>query len=208
MSFSYPQERVNALKPRFAALATEFPGYVHTGHKDNLNDFTSADGSKHISVKTIKEGSWKICPQLIGQPSRSKFCPTFGLPLDISNDDNKSYIVSNVLSMMPKYTETTFHCPLLFYHEKKNICQIITLTTQLPWTDVILTFTHLEKNKAWNESSTVHSQRLINGKQIKNTVGEFQLHNDPKRPHIKFRFDLKGILATFQSALAFAMSSY
>jgi len=195
MSFSYPQERVEALKPRFAPLATEFAGYVHTGHKDNLNDFTSADGSNHLSVKTIKEDAWKICPQIIGQPSRSTFCPTFGLPLDATNDVIKSHIVSNVISMMPKYEETTFHCPLLFYHEKKNICQIITLIKPVPWTDMSLSFTHLEKNKAWNESSTVHSQRLINGKQIKKTLGEFQVHN--KRNCIKFRFDLEGLLATF-----------
>lgn len=195
MSFSYPQERVDALKPRFASLATEFAGYVHTGHKDNLNDFTSPDGSKHLSVKTIKKDAWKICPQIIGQPSRSTFCPTFGLPLDATNDSIKSYIESNVVSMMPKYIESTFHCPVLFYHEGKNVCQIITLTTPLPWADTTLSLSHQEKKKAWNESSTLYVQRLIKDKQIKKTLGEFQVHNH--RNCIKFRFDLKGLLVIF-----------
>jgi hypothetical protein len=191
MKFKYSQERVDALRPRFIALATEFAGYKHTGHTDDLNDFTSPDGSKHLSVKTTKSG-WKLCPQIIGQPSRSTFCPTFGLPLDSTNEQIKSYIETNVLTMMPKYCATTFHCPILFYCEKTGLCQLIRVKSPLPWADVTLSFRHQEKNTIWNESATLYAQRPSTSKV---TLGEFQVHNH--RNCIKFRFDLKNLLTLF-----------
>ena len=194
MVFKYPQERVNALRPRFASLAQEFAGYTHTGHKDDLNDFTSPDGSKHLSLKTTKKGS-KVCPQILGQPSRSTFCPTFGLPLDATNDQIKAYVETHVAEMMPKYIATTFHCPVLFYCEKTNLCQIVTMTTPLPWAEVTLTFSHKEKAKLWNESSTVYAQRPT---QTKVSLGEFQVHNH--RNCIKFRFDMKNLQLLFPSS--------
>jgi len=193
MTFKYPQERVDALRPRFASLAQEFAGYTHTGNSDDLNDFTSADGSKHLSVKTTKKG-WKICPQILGQPSRSTFCPSFGLPLDATNDQIKGYIESHALEMMPKYIATTFHCPVLFYCEKTNLCQIITMTEPLAWAEVTLSFSHQEKKKVWNESSTVYAERAG----VKVSLGEFQVHNH--RNCIKFRFDIKNLLALFPSS--------
>ena len=195
MVFKYPQERVDVLKPRFASLQQEFSNYKHTGHSDDLNDFTSSDGTKHLSVKTTKKGS-KICPQIIGQPSRSTFCPTFRLPLDATNEQIKSYIQTNVASMMPKYIATTFHCPVLFYCEKTNLCQIITMTTPIDWTSVILKFSHLEKKKEWNESTTLTASRSSTSPL--HTIGEFQVHNH--RNCIKFRFDLGNLLKVFHDS--------
>jgi hypothetical protein len=195
MAFKYPQERVDALKPRFASLAGEFAGYKHTGHQDDLNDFTSADGLQHLSVKTTKKGS-KICPQVIGQPSRSTFCPTFGLPLDATNDAIKLHIQTNVVSMMPRYIATTFHCPVLFYCEKTNLCQMITMTTPIDWSSCFLKFSHIEGKKEWNESTTLKASRINDG--VFQTIGEFQVHNH--RNCIKFRFDLTNLLKVFHES--------
>lgn len=184
MAFKYPQERVDKLRPRFEALKQEFAGYTHTGATDNLNDFTSADGSAHLSVKTTKDG-WKICPQVLGQPSRATFCPAFNLPLNASNEQIKSHIEHNVKKMMPRYIETTFHCPILFYSEKTNICWIINLIENPDWESATYTFTR--QGTEWNESSTLK----IGTK----TIGEFQIHNH--RNCIKFRWDLNGLLQTF-----------
>lgn len=190
MKFKYPQARVDTLKPRFTSLAEELSGYKHTGNVDDLNDFTSADGSKHLSVKTTKKG-WKVCPQVIGQPARSTFCPTFGLPVDSTNEQIKAYIETNVGSMIPRYIQTTFHCPVLFYCEKTNLCQLITLVTPLDWSKVQLTLRHQIMKKAWNESATLYGEN--NGKKF--SLGEFQVHNH--RDCIKFRFDLNSLLKLF-----------
>jgi hypothetical protein len=187
MAFGYPQDRVDALRPRFESLKTELAGYTHTGATSNLNDFTSADGSNHLSVKTTKKG-YKICPQVLGQPSRTTFCPAFGLPLDATNDQIKTYIQDNVKSMLPKYLESTFHCPVLFYCEAKNLCQMITMTQKPDWHAAPLTFSR--QGEAWNESSTL--------KIGKKTIGEFQIHNH--RNCIKFRWDLNGLLQTFPTS--------
>lgn len=191
MAFKYSQVRVDSLKPRFASLALEFAGYKHTGHTDNLNDFTSADGSKHLSVKTTKKG-WKVCPQILGQPSRSTFCPSFELALDSTNDQIKTYIETHVSEMMPKYLATTFHCPVLFYCEKTNLCQIITIISPPSWNEISLSFSHQEKKKTWNESSTLYAT-ISADKKV--TLGEFQIH--AHRNCIKFRFDLKNLISTF-----------
>lgn len=193
MKFKYSHERVDTLTARFASLAQEFAGYTHTGHNDNLNDFTSEDKSTHLSVKTTKKGS-KICPQVIGQPSRSTFCPYFGLPPDASNDQIKSYIETHPQEMVMKYMATTFHCTLLFYCEKTNLCQLINMISPPPWSEVSFSFSHKEKNSAWNESSTLYIQRVG---QPKITLGEFQVHNH--RNCIKFRFELKNLLTFFPS---------
>ena len=188
MKFRYPQERVDALRPRFAPLQAEFAGYRHTGHSDDLNDFTSSDGLHHLSVKTTKKG-WKVCPQVIGQPARSTFCPKFGLPLNYTNDQIKEFLVTNIGTVMPKYIETTFHCPVLFYCEKTNLLQLITMTSPPVWNSAGLSFSHILKNKAWNESTTLYGGDI--------TIGEFQVH--AHRDSIKFRFDLKGLLTYFPS---------
>jgi hypothetical protein len=193
MAFKYSQARVDALKPRFDSLKSEFAGYIHTGATDDLNDFASADGTKHLSVKTTKKG-WKVCPQVIGQPARSTFCPRFGLPLKATNAEIKTYIQNNIAEMMPKYVETTFHCPVLFYCEAKNSCQLITMTSVPDWSTGIQ-YSLSRQNEAWNESTTLTGTRVISGATVKVTIGEFQVHNH--RDCIKFRWDLRGVLTLF-----------
>lgn len=188
--FKYSVEKASDLSERLSALKTILPGkYIHTGNKDNLNDFQNEENPiEHLSVKSCKSG-YKICPQLIGQTSR--FAEHFEMPLSSTKEDIQNYIISNITHVMNRYTETTFHCPVLFYNEKKDEALLIRKINDLDWAEFTqkLSFTHIEKQKDWDESTTLKYE----GK----TIGEFQLHNH--RNCTKFRFDIKNLLASFQS---------
>lgn len=188
--FKYSVEKANKLSQRLSRLKKLLPGkYVHTGNKDNLNDFENQeDTTQHLSIKSCKKG-YKICPQLIGQTSR--FAEHFHLPSTTTNEDIKDYIVENTTDVLERYVQTTFHCPVLFYNEHKDEALLIRLTKLIDWNDYEhkLSFTHIEKDKEWNESTTLK----CGGK----TIGEFQIHNH--RNCTKFRFDLNNILSVFSS---------
>lgn len=186
MQYNYPGGLAESLALRFAPLVSRFQGYTHTGANSQLYDFTSADGSQYLSLKTaLTEKACKVCPQIIGQPSRGVFARYFGLPSDASNDDIKKYIEENVASMMPKYIEKTFPCPMLVYSKDTNTCQVITMNQVPDWSQCAFTFSR--KGAEWNESSTLK----VAGK----TIGEFQIHNH--RNCIKFRWNQKGLFETF-----------
>jgi hypothetical protein len=186
MQYNYPPGLAESLAIRFEPLVSRFQGYTHTGAKSQLYDFTSADGSQYLSVKTaLTEKTCKVCPQVIGQPSRGVFAFNFGLSSDATNDDIKKYIEENVASMMSKYIEKTFPCPMLVYSRDTDNCQIITMTQFPDWSHSIFTFTRLGTD--WNESSSLK----IAGR----TIGEFQIHNH--RSCIKFRWNQKGLFETF-----------
>ena len=185
MAFNYPQSRVDVLVRRFSALKNEYSGYTHTGASSQMNDFTSPDTIAHLSLKTCKKG-YKICPQEIGQPCRKIFCSKFGMPAESSKEDIKKFLVENINTVMPIYVNHTFHCPMIFYNEKLDKLQIITMNQAPIWEN--LTFTHLLKGKPWNESSTLKIGAT--------TIGEFQIH--AHRNSIKFRFNLNGLLDTFK----------
>jgi hypothetical protein len=221
--FSYCQERVQKLKNRFKFLQELFEGYAHVGHKDNLNDFEkeskgSSEDSvflEHLSVKTTKKkNDWKICPQLIGQPTRFTFCQKFGL--DLGSEENpkskkavlsdaklKDYILENISNLMKEYTKTTFHCPIFFYNEESDKALIIKKTSTIPWESSEFRFSHLGEKKgkkvcgvakAWNESTTLY----IRKKDENIPIGEFQFHQH--RDCIKFRFHLKNVLDVFKES--------
>ena len=91
----------------------------------------------------------------------------------------------------------TFHCKVLYYNEKLSELKIIILISQPNWNKYPVEFSHIIKKKEWNESTTIYL-KVTEEKHI--TLGEFQIHNH--RDGIKFRFDLKGILACFPESFA------
>jgi hypothetical protein len=205
--FKYCQERAQKLTTRFRFVKDLFEGYTHVGHKDNLNDFekeikSSSEDSvflEHLSVKTTKKKTdWKICPQLIGQPTRFTFCQKFGLDSGkkdtLSDTKLKDYIIENIIEMMKEYTKTTFHCPMFFYNEQSDVAMIIKKISNLNWDLMEYRFSHIENNKSWNESTTLYIRK--DDKNI--TIGEFQFHQH--RDCIKFRFNLKNILTIFKES--------
>jgi len=205
--FKYCQDRVQKLTTRFRFAKELFQGYIHVGHKDNLNDFEKeikADSEdsvflEHLSVKTTKKkNDWKICPQLIGQPTRFTFCQKFGLDsgekATLSDAKLKDYILENISNMMKEYTKTTFHCPIFFYNEQSDIAMIIKKINNLDWDSMEYRFSHIENKKSWNESTTLYIRK--DNKNI--TIGEFQFHQH--RDCVKFRFHLKNVLTIFKES--------
>jgi hypothetical protein len=142
----------------------------------------------HLSAKSSKKDG-KVCPQVIGQPSKKKFCSYFNLSETITLEEIKLYITDNLFDMLPVYFNNTFDCPILYYNKNKNICLFVVNETSIDWRSYIIEFSHLKKNKPWGESSTISINNI--------TIGEFQVHNH--RDCIKFRWAFENLLKVFNS---------
>ena len=77
-TYKYSVQEAELLKERLVKLKDVFPYEIkHIAKNGSKYDFVSDDGS-HLSAKTTKRDG-KVCPQVIGQPSKKKFCEFFGL---------------------------------------------------------------------------------------------------------------------------------
>jgi hypothetical protein len=186
--YKYSMEEADKLKDRILPLAEVFPHKLkHTAKNGSQYDFTGLDDdSIKLSAKTTKKDG-KVCPQVIGQPSKKKFCEFFGLDLNYTLDQIKSHIESNVDEMLNIYFDMTFDCPILYYNQKSNILQLIHIKQKIDWTSCTVEFSHQKKNKPWNESSTISINNI--------TIGEFQVHNH--RDNIKFRWAFENLIKLF-----------
>jgi len=189
--YKYSMTDAETLSERIRQLVVEFPYKIkHTAKNGSQFDFCGIeDESIKLSAKTTKKDG-KVCPQVIGQPSKKKFCEYFGLNSSLSLSDIKEYIQANVHSMLSVYFNTTFDCPIVYYNQKKNTLQLIRTINTINWNDYNFEFSHRKKNKEWGESSTIS----VNGV----TIGEFQVHN--KRDCIKFRWCFEKLLVEFSSS--------
>jgi hypothetical protein len=95
-NYKYSEEESEKMRNRISGLKDIFSSCVHIGKKDKY-DFKTNIG--YLSAKTTKSSD-KICPQVIGQPSKNNFCKYFKLPLTSSNDDIKKYIIKNTTSLL------------------------------------------------------------------------------------------------------------
>ncbi len=180
--YKYSEEDAEKMKNRISGLKDIFSSCEHIGKQDKY-DFKTNIG--YLSAKTTKSSD-KICPQVIGQPSKNNFCKYFKLPLTSTNNDIKKYIVENTTSLLEEYVENTFHCSLVYYDTLKDKVLYINKKRDLVWDNNKLTFSRSLED--WNESSTLK----YDGK----TIGEFQVHNN--RSGIKFRWNLGYLLDKFK----------
>lgn len=186
--YKYSMEDSNILKTRIQPLLTVFPYKIkHTAKNGSQYDFSGQDDDTiKLSAKTTKKDR-KVCPQVIGQPSKKKFCEFFNIDLSVSLEEIKEYIISNIANMLNIYFDLTFDCPIIYFNKKSNVLQLIKLTEKIDWGNNLIEFSHIKKNKPWNESSTIS---------IYNTsIGEFQLHKH--RDCIKFRWCFEKLLKHF-----------
>jgi hypothetical protein len=139
-----------------------------------------------LSAKTTKKDG-KVCPQVIGQPSKKKFCEFFQLTTPVTTEQIKGYIESNIQTMLYRYFHSTFDCPILYYNEHTNVLQLIKCLEPVDWYKQTIEFSHQKKGKQWGESSTISINSV--------TIGEFQVHNH--RDCIKFRWAFEKLLKTF-----------
>ena len=189
------KENTEKMKDRITKLLELFPMCKHSAKCGSPYDYTSIENPElHLSAKTTQKDG-KICPQVIGQPSRKKFCEYFKLNFDQSveeiNEMIKQYIQDTIFELLKEYFSHTFDCPMIYYNKKADVVQFITVKQMIDWTQVGLSFSHIKKNKPWNESSCICIEK--NGKLI--TLGEFQVHNH--RDCIKFRWCFKVLLTEF-----------
>jgi hypothetical protein len=188
-SYKYSLKDANVIKARIIKLKEHFQYEVkHIAKNGNKYDFIGGD--IYLSAKTTK-GDGKVCPQVIGQPSKKRFCEYFGINLSYSLSQIKKFIENNVHTMLKEYFINTFHCPIVYYNKRKDILLFIELKYDINWLNSTITFTHITKNKNWNESSSVGVK--ISGKIY--TIGEFQVHNN--RNCIKFRWAFERLLSLF-----------
>ncbi len=188
--YKYSLEEANIIKDKLYKLKEVFPFEIkHIAKNGNKYDFVSIGDDKiNLSAKTTKKDA-KVCPQVIGQPSKKKFCEFFGIDLLYDLEQIKIYIESNVKSLLEIYALNTFDCPIVYYNKHKNIILFIKLKENIDWTNYDISFSHILKNKKWNESSCI----IINGI----TIGEFQIHNH--RDCIKFRWAFEKLLNLFKN---------
>jgi len=187
--FKYSMEEATNIKYKLNKLKVEFPFKLkHISKNGNKYDFVSIeDDNIHLSAKTTKKNA-KVCPQVIGQPSKKKFCEFLGIDLHYNLEQIKNYIVMNVKSLLEIYALNTFDCPIVYYNKHKNMILFVKVTESINCTNYNISFSHIIKNKKWNESSCI----LINGII---TIGEFQIHNH--RDCIKFRWSFENLLKVF-----------
>lgn len=179
-------QRIATIQARLQPVEARYTGYSHTGNTSREYDFQLTEGEGRLSVKTNKKArDCKICPQIIGQTTKKKFCQAFKLAADSTPTDIKRFIEDQTPHLLTEYTKNTFHCPILYYNEGGNLLKIITLKTPIDWSTQEFTFTR--KGEAWKESSTLK----IAGK----AIGEFQIHGH--RDGVKFRFNLYNLLGAF-----------
>ena len=187
--YKYRLEEAHIIKERIYKLKDVFPYKIkHIAKNGNKYDFVSLENEHiHLSAKTTKKDG-KVCPQVIGQPSKKKFCEFFGVDLQYNLEQIKQYIQDNVNALLNSYALNTFDCPVIYYNKHKNLLLFVKLKENINWTNCDITFSHVIKNKKWIESSSI----IINN----NTIGEFQIHNH--RDCIKFRWSFEKILNLFK----------
>lgn len=186
--YKYSLQEAQILKNKLSNLKSVFPYAIkHCAKGGSKYDFECIDDPTiHLSAKTTKKDG-KVCPQVIGQPSRKKFCEFFALDQSIGLDQIKTFIINNIAHMLTVYCMHTFDCPLLYYNNHSNKLAFIVYKEHIDWSNYAIQFSHNIKNKLWNESSSIS----INGV----TIGEFQVHNN--RDCIKFRWCFEKMLAMF-----------
>jgi hypothetical protein len=187
--YKYSLEEAHRIKEKLYKLKDAFPYQIkHIAKNGNKYDFVAIeDETINLSAKTTKKDG-KVCPQVIGQPSKKKFCEFFGIDLLSDVEDIKEYIKTNLNAMLDAYISNTFDCPVVYYNKHKNQLLFVRLKEHINWSNYSITFSHIIKNKKWNESSCI----IIDGI----TIGEFQIHNH--RDCVKFRWAFEKLLVLFK----------
>ena len=168
--YKYSMDDAEKLKDKIKEMKTIFPQNItHTAEKGARYDFTwSNSEGLYLSAKSTKKGD-KVCPQVIGQPSKKKFCQHFGLDNSITINEIKTYIQENIRNMLQKYFEYTYDCPIIYYNQHKNLILFVKKINDIHWNGFEIEFSHIKKDKEWNESTTISIQDV--------SIGEFQVHN-------------------------------
>jgi hypothetical protein len=194
--YKYDMDLPNSLKPRLNKLTELFPKCVHSAKRGARYDFTACDDpTKHLSAKTIKKGSGKVAPQVIGQAQPQKFCEELGIPYT-NVSDLKNYIQTNIKNILPHLVSHTFDCPNLYYHQERGTIMYIEMIKEIDWD--AKTFEWTKVGADWNNSSTlkIYSSKSLLGATYIPLV-EFQFHS-ASRTNMAVRWCYDNVLDLFR----------
>ena len=169
--YKYGMELPEQLKLRLAKLTELFPMCSHTAKKGARYDYTSIDGTQHLSAKTNKKGKkiGRVAPQVIGQAQPQKFCDILGIEF-VSIEALKQHIQANTLAILPILTEHTFDCSNIYFNENNNTIQYIVLSTPIEWETYQFRWTN-----DWTKTGSSTLKIVIDGKET--ALVEFQFHS-------------------------------
>jgi hypothetical protein len=186
--YKYSMSKAEEIKTKIENLKLLFPYSLrHTAEKGNQYDFTGLEiPEKKLSAKTTKKDG-KVCPQVIGQPSKKKFCQYFDIDQTLTLEEIKEYIQSNLANLLKIYFENTFDCSVVYYNEKSRLLWFLNKIQDVAWENYAFEFSHVQNNKKWNESTTIKINNV--------SIGEFQVHNH--RDCIKFRWCFENLVSIF-----------
>ena len=193
--YKYSIEDAEKLKERLLKFKEVFPfNIIHSAKNGSRYDFTGLDDLNiKLSAKTSKKDG-KVCPQVIGQPTKKRFCEYFEIDNSCDLEEIKKYIENNLIKLLKKYYDFTFDCPIIYYNKHKNKLLFIkrnnmdNINYSIDWTKYNIEFSHIKKNKKWGESSSISINNI--------TIGEFQIHNH--RDCIKIRWAFENLLGLFK----------
>lgn len=209
-NYKYSLEDANILKDRIRKLKDIIPyNLKHIASCGNPHDFKilSNDNcnNNYLSAKTCKKGknnskkNGKVAPQIIGQASKKKFYEYFKnyINIDINNniEEIKDIIIKNINILLDHYTINTFNSPIIYYNETRDTLYYIKQNKKINWNKDDIHFTHIIKNKNWNESSSIKINNI--------TIGEFQVHNN--RDNIKFRWNFENLLNIYKDSFCISL---
>jgi len=188
--FKYSMDEVNSItkmfhpswKEKFSKLKIE-----HTAKNQSKHDFTMYynDRKIYISAKSSKQRIAKVAPQENGQMTKK----TFRAKYNIDSDNLiKNYIENNVKKLLREFEINTFGSPVLYYNKCERQCFFIKLIKSIEWDQEKITFTHREKAKEWNSSTTIK----LGGK----AIIESQVHRT--RNGVVNRWHLNNLLVMFK----------
>lgn len=161
--YKYGDERPKGILPLLAELPSMFPTCVHTAEKGSPFDFTTTDGSLHLSAKTCKRGKAKVAPQVFGQCSVEKLCGEFGWTETADVAVVKRNIQENVASVLSLFEKHTFGCDTIYFNEKRRDVKYIKHTMPIDWASEGLEFKWTKSWESWNNSSTLKVRRTASG---------------------------------------------
>lgn len=186
--YKYSMSKAEEIKTKIENLKLLFPYSLrHTAEKGNQYDFTGVEmPEKKLSAKSTKKDG-KVCPQVIGQPSKKKFCQYFDIDQTLTLEQIKEYIQANIQNLLKVYFENTFDCSVVYYNEKSSLLWFINKIQDVAWENYAFEFSHVQNNKKWNESTTIKINNI--------SIGEFQVHNH--RNCIKFRWCFENLVNMF-----------
>jgi hypothetical protein len=171
---------------------------TYTGYSDNKTDFVDVNG-KTYSIKSNIRKNGKVCPQVIGQPTKRKFIENVYNPINnleqdtsISETDIKQNFFKYTDQYLNLYFQYLFCCDYIIHifiteKETENASDFqfkFKLIDKMKFTfekDKI-TFSNTCEN--WKEGITIKYDNV--------SIGEFQLHRN--RDSIKFRFIIDNLL--------------